>query len=285
MTSNMSKPHACGPEVFTLPSHLPIGGVGLQPVNAYLVRGPEPVLIDSGMPVDRGDFEEALWSLVEPTDLRWIVLTHDDRDHAGNLREVLMAAPHATLLTNGLSIPRLAEQWQVPPHRVRTVNPGRRLDLGGRTLSVLRPPAYDAPSTLAIYDHTSGSLFSSDCFGTVLPALVEDAADALESDYLDGMRLFTRANAPWTALVDEHKFNRAIDEIGHLRPTRVLSSHAPTATGRTDVLLELMRGVPAMAPWLPEEDLSVEAVLTRYEGATPRPGTPDNTSNAQEDNP
>ncbi|MGH4018687.1 MAG: MBL fold metallo-hydrolase [Pseudonocardiaceae bacterium] len=264
----MRKPHTAAPDVFTLPSHLPIDGVGMQPVNTHLVRGSQPLLIDSGMPVDRGDFEAALWSLVEPTDLRWIVLTHDDRDHAGNLREVLMAAPHATLLTNGLSIPRLAEQWEVPRHRVRTINPGRRLELGDRTISVLRPPAYDAPSTLAIYDHTSRSLFSSDCFGTVLPTLVEDAADAAESDYLDGMRLFTRANAPWTALVDQHKFNRAITEIERLRPDRVLSSHAPTATGRTDVLLELMRAIPAMAPWLPDEDLSVEAVLGRHDVAT-----------------
>ncbi|MGH3918458.1 MAG: hypothetical protein ACRDRY_10865 [Pseudonocardiaceae bacterium] len=110
---------------------------------------------------------------------------------------------------------------------------------------MLRPPAYDAPSALAIYDHNSQSLFSSDCCGTVLPTLVEDAADASESDYLDGMRLFTRANAPWTALVDEHKFDGAVTEIERLHPTRVL------------------------APWLPDEDLSVEAVLARHELATP----------------
>ena len=28
---------------------------------------------------------EALWSMVDPNDLRWILLTHDDNDHAGNL--------------------------------------------------------------------------------------------------------------------------------------------------------------------------------------------------------
>lgn len=102
----------------------------------------------------------------------------------------------------------------------------------------------------------------------MLPTLVEDAADAVESDYLDGMRLFTRANAPWTALVDEHKFGRVITEIERLNPERVLSSHAPTATGRTDVLLELMRTIPAMAPWYPDEDLSVEAALARHDTAT-----------------
>jgi hypothetical protein len=33
----------------------------------------------------------------------------------------------------------------------------------------------------------------------------------------------------------------------------------------TDSLLNLMRLVPRMAPWLPDEDIEVEAVLARYE--------------------
>jgi Metallo-beta-lactamase superfamily len=88
--------------------------------------------------------------LVDPADLRWIILTHDDRDHAGNLKEVLMAAPDATLITNGLALARLGEEWDVPRHRVRLVNPGRRLELGGRELTLLRPPSYGSPSSLAV---------------------------------------------------------------------------------------------------------------------------------------
>nr|WP_020672407.1 MBL fold metallo-hydrolase [Amycolatopsis nigrescens] len=263
--SNLRSPYLALPGVHALPSHLPLGELGLLPVNAYLVQGSEPVLVDTGMAIDRGAFEEALWSLVDPRDLRWIVLTHDDRDHAGNLKEVLMAAPNATVIANGLAVSRLGEEWDVPAHRVRTVNPGRTLHLGDRSFTVIRPPSYDSPSTIAVYEHGNRALFSADSFGTVLEDMADNANEVNEQDYLTGMSLFTRANAPWTALADQSKWDSALAEVRGLGPSTVLSSHGPTATGRTQHLLETVRGVPSADPWLPEEDIEVEAVLDRYE--------------------
>lgn len=282
MSTNLRDPYLAAPEVFAIPSHLPIDGEGLLPVNAFLVRAAEPVLVDTGMAKDRGAFENAVFSLVEPAELRWIVLTHDDRDHAGNLREILMAAPNAVLLTNGLALARLGEEWDVPRNRVRLVNPGRTLDLGDRQISLLRPPAYDSPSTLAVYDHHSRALFSADSFGTILPELAQDSSEITERTYLTGMALFTRANAPWTALVDPDRFDRVLDQLRRLRPERVLSAHGPNAVDRTEQLLDTIRQVPAMSPWLPAEDLEVESVLARHEAAeaaaavvaTAKPGQP-----------
>jgi flavorubredoxin len=266
--SNLRKPYRAAPGIHTLPSHLPLGALGLLPVNAYLISGREPVLVDTGLAVDRGTFAEELWSLVDPKDLKWVVITHDDRDHCGNLKEVLMAAPNATVITNGLSVARLGEEWDVPRHRVRTVNPGRTVELGGRRITLLRPPSYDAPSTIAVFDHASGALFSADSFGTVLPEMVEDSGDADPADFLDGMALFTRANAPWTALADQAKWERSLDTVRALEPNLVLSSHAPTANARTGELIDTVAKVPSMDPWLPEEDIEVEAVLARYEAET-----------------
>jgi flavorubredoxin len=263
--SNLRKPYLAARDVHTFPSHLPLGGLGLLPVNAYLITGSEPILVDTGLAVDRGDFEEELWSIVDPRDLRWIVITHDDRDHCGNLKEVLMAAPNATVVTNGLSVARLGEEWEVPRHRVRTVNPGRTIELGDRGLTLVRPPSYDSPSTIAVYDHRSSALFAADSFGTVLPEMVEDSSDADCSAYLAGMALFTRANAPWTALADQVKWERSLDSIRSLSPEVVLSSHSPTARARTAELIETVLAVPSMDPWLPDEDIEVEAVLARYE--------------------
>ncbi|MEU6408416.1 MBL fold metallo-hydrolase [Microbispora sp. NPDC046933] len=273
MPSSLRGPYQAAPGVHTLPSSLPITGAGLLPVNAYLIRGPQPILVDTGMAIDRGHFEQALWSLVDPDDLRWIVLTHDDRDHAGNLKEILMAAPQAKVVTNGLAVARLGEEWDVPPNRVLQVNPGRTLDLGGRIVSLLRPPAYDSPSTLALYDHASRSLFSADSFGAVLPEPAESAQDVPEIDYLAGMALFTRANAPWTALADPAKFDAVLDELVRLDPRHILSSHGATVVERTEAVVKTLREVPRMTPWLPDEDVLVEAVLARHEGAPLTAGT------------
>lgn len=271
MLSNFRAPHKAAPDVHVLPSHLPLGSLGLLPVNAYLITGREPILVDTGLAIDRGAFENALWSLVDPADLRWIVITHDDRDHCGNLKEVLMAAPRATVITNALSVARLGEEWDVPAHRVRTVNPGRTIELGGRRVTLLRPPSYDSPATVAMYDHRAEALFSADSFGTVLPEVVEDSQDADRDRFLDGMALFTRANAPWTALADQTKWDRALDEVRRLNPRTVFSAHAPTATARTEELIATVQAVPSMAPWLPDEDLEVESVLAAYEDGTATP--------------
>lgn len=265
MSSNLRSTYRATPDIHALPSHLPLGGLGLLPVQAYLIAAREPILVDTGLAVDRGRFEEALWSLVDPADLRWVVLTHDDRDHCGNLKEVLMAATGATVVTNALTVARLGEEWDVPGRRVRAVNPGRTVALGDRTLSFLRPPSYDSPATLAVYDHAADALFSADSFGTVLPEVVDHAGDADRSAYLEGMALFTRANAPWTALVDPDRWDRALAQVRALDPAHVLSAHGPTASGRTRELLATVHGVPAMAPWLPDEDLTIEAAL----GAAP----------------
>jgi len=267
MPSNLRKSYLATSDIHTLPSHLPLGALGLLPVNAYLIAARQPILVDTGLAIDRGNFENALWSLVDPQDLRWIVITHDDRDHCGNLKEVLMAAPNATIITNGLTVARLGEEWDVPAHRVRTVNPGRTVELGGRTVSFMRPPSYDSPATLAMYDHTGDALFAADSFGTVLPEMVENAGDADRSNYLEGMATFTRANAPWTALADQVKWDSTLAEFSKLNPGSVLSSHAPTASSRAGELVETVRAVPAMDPWLPDEDLEVEAVLDRYEAS------------------
>jgi hypothetical protein len=268
MPSNLRKSYLATPDIHTLPSHLPLGELGLLPVNAYLISCKQPILVDTGLAIDRGYFENALWSIVDPMDLRWVVITHDDRDHCGNLKEVLMAAPNATVITNALTVSRLGEEWDVPMHRVRTVNPGRTVELGDRTVSFARPPSYDSPATIAMYDHEADALFAADSFGTVLPEMVDNAIDADHAGYLEGMATFTRANAPWTALADQDKWDRSLAEYTALNPGAVLSSHAPTASARTAELIETVRAVPSMDSWLPEEDLEVEAVLTRYEAET-----------------
>ena len=79
-------------DVVALSDAAPIPGLGFLPVNAYVLHTDQPVLVDSGLPASRADFLEALWDQIDPADLRWIYLTHPDRDHTGSLIEVLAAA-------------------------------------------------------------------------------------------------------------------------------------------------------------------------------------------------
>ncbi len=81
----MDKPYQAMPGIEVLPSHFVIPGMGFLPVNAFVIKATEPVLVDTGMGMDREQVMKAFRSVVNPRDLRWVWLTHDDADHTGSL--------------------------------------------------------------------------------------------------------------------------------------------------------------------------------------------------------
>ncbi|WP_329624340.1 MBL fold metallo-hydrolase [Streptomyces sp. NBC_01255] len=265
----MKATYTAGPDIHVLPSALPIPDLGDQPVNAFLLRSGRPILVDTGMPVDREGFLDSLWSLIDPVDLRWIVVTHDDRDHTGALARLLEAAPRAKVLTNAISLTRISEEFGIPQDRVVTVNPGSRVKIGDRELSFHRPPTFDSPGTLAVFDHSDGTLYSSDSFGTVVGEITQDFAELDEAEFFHGFDVLNRAIAPWTALADEAKFLRPVHELAALRPARLLSAHGPTVReGAVPRLFEAMARIPSLPAWLPGADLDLEAALDAHEMPT-----------------
>jgi flavorubredoxin len=253
-------------DVHVLPSSEAAPGHGVLPVNAYLVGGHAPVLVDTGLATDRDDFLRALWSLVDPEDLSCVFLTHEDRDHAGNLLAVLDAAPRARLVTNYVTVGKLLEAFSLPLDRVAVVNPGERVPGIDRELLVLRPPVYDAPGTIGLVDTGTGALLTVDAFGTYLPEAAAELDAIAEGDVLAGLVDFNRANHPWTALVDQARFDRALDAIDRLQPTVVLSSHGLPARGRTRALLDAMASLPAMDPFVPPDQARFEELKPEMGG-------------------
>lgn len=202
-------------------------GHGVLPVHAFLLREDPAVLIDTGLPADRDECTGVLWSLVPPSELRMVFLTHEDADHAGNLGPVLDAAPEARLVTNYVTLSKLLERTTAPLERVRVVNPGDRVPDTARTLTVMRPPVYDAPGTLGLHDAVSGAAFTADAFGSYLPEGTGDIGAVRDEDLVAGLGTFNSVNHPGTALVDPHRFGAAVDAVADLEPTVLLSSHAP----------------------------------------------------------
>ena len=141
----MDKPHQVAPDIEVLPAHFEIPGMGFLQVNAYVIKATEPVLVDTGMGREREEFMEALRSVINPRDLRWVWLTHDDADHTGSLRKVLEAAPSARLAVNALAMLRMSTEWQVPMERAYWLNPGDSIKVGDRRLTAVRPPLFDNP--------------------------------------------------------------------------------------------------------------------------------------------
>ncbi len=245
----MDPTYQAAPDVHVLPANLPIPGAGVLPVNAFVLLAEEPVLIDTGIGVDGDDFLDALASIVDPAALRWVWLTHDDADHTGSLRRVLEAAPRARLVTNVFSAFRMATWWPVPFERVHAIRPGDRIDVGDRTLRAVAPPLFDNPLSVGLLDEATGSLFSVDSFGAILPEATQNADDVPHDALAGGMLAWAAADSPWAHIVDRERFGQVLDGVRRLQPSRILSSHLPAAPGTSlERLFQVLETVPDAEP-------------------------------------
>jgi hypothetical protein len=264
----MDQPYRSGDDVFVLPTHVPIPGAGHLPINAYVLMAEEPVLIDTGLASDGPEFLAALESVISPADLRWIWLTHDDADHTGSLQRVMELAPNATLATNGMNALRMSTWWPVPFERVHAVTFDDRLHVGDRNLRALRPPVFDNPATIGIHDELTGTLFSVDSFGAVLPEMTEDAAEIPSDVLTQGMLMWGAVDAPWAHLVDVGRFDAVLDAVRQLDPSRVLSSHLPAASGSVESFLQVLRMLRDAEPFIPPNDEAFQQMLALVAPAT-----------------
>lgn len=258
----MLDPFAVTENTFILPSTAPLPGLGILPVNCYVIRGSEPVLVDTGLPGLSDAFLEKLESVIDPGDLRWIWLTHADVDHTGSLRRLLELAPRAKLVTSYLGMGKLNIVEPVAPDRVYLLNPGQTLDIGDRRLTAYRPPVFDAPETTAFTDSRTGVLFSSDCFGALLnearPWALEVPAEELEH----GCIRWATVDAPWLHWVEARVHDQVLDQIRRLDPKLVLSTHLPPAApGLTARLLKHLAHARQATPFAGPDQQALLAML------------------------
>jgi glyoxylase-like metal-dependent hydrolase (beta-lactamase superfamily II) len=246
----MDAPYQAAPDVHVLPTNLPIPGAGVVlPINAYVLTAEEPVLIDSGIGMDSDDFLDALSSIIDPSALRWVWLTHDDADHTGSIQRVLEAAPLARLVTHALCAFRMATWWPVPLDRVHAIRVGDRIPVGDRTLRAVAPPLFDNPLSTGFLDEATGSLFSVDSFGALLPEATQDASEVPHDALAGGMVAWATADSPWAHSVDRQLFGQALDRVRRLEPTRIFSSHLPAASGTSlERFLQILESVPDAEP-------------------------------------
>jgi hypothetical protein len=264
----MEKPHEVISDIEILPAHFPIPGMGMIPVNAFVIRAQEPVLVDTGMGIDGQEFLKALESVIDPHDLKWVWLTHDDADHTGSLQKVLEAAPHARLAVNSLAALRLSTARALPMNRVYWLNPGESISAGDRTLTAVKPPLFDNPTTIGLYDSKSEAYFSADCCGAIIPSPADTVDEISERDLTQGMIAWASADSPWVHMIDPGVFGRTLDEIRKLAPKLVLSAHLPPARGKTETLFKILADVPASVPFVAPNQTVLQQILAQTESIT-----------------
>jgi flavorubredoxin len=199
--------------------------------HTLVIRGREPVIVDTGVSLVRDTWLRETFSVVEPQDVRWIFVSHDDHDHIGNLDVVLDLCPNATLIGNFSMTSRLAGDVELPLERMRWVDPGGSLEIGDRVLTAVRPPLFDSPSTRGLHDSRTGVLWAVDSFASLVPGAVYEAGDVPADLYDQSFAVLNSWNTPWLEWVDRERFASHVRAAASLPVEVVASAHGPVHRG------------------------------------------------------
>jgi flavorubredoxin len=254
--------YKAAPDIDVITSDAPIPGYGIVPINAFVLKGAEPLLVDTGAVIESDDFMQTLRSVIDPSELKWIWLTHTDFDHIGSLQLLLDEVPQLRLITTFLGVGIMSTSNPLPMDRVNFVNPGEKITIGDRTLTAVKPPVFDNPSTVGFHDSKSGGFFSSDCFGALLQTSAQNAADISEQDLREGQTFWATVDSPWIHKVDRGAFAKELSNIRAMQPTTVFSSHLPMASGNMlDRILATIEQVPGAQPFVGPDQAGLEQML------------------------
>jgi len=235
-------------ESFWMPPGAPVG----VHMNTMVLASQQPVVFDTGVPADREGWLSSVGSVVDPDDVRWIVITHDDHDHTGNLEVAMEQFPNASVVVSWWMAERLTGSFDFDPRRTRWVVSGESLDIGDRTLVFARPPLFDSPTTRAVFDPSTGLYWGGDFGAAPGPAPASYAEDVPADVLADSVVVAAQWISPWYAMLDDAKYQQALTAFERLGVTTWAHTHGGVyrgpLIGRT---VETLRTVTS-APWTPQ---------------------------------
>ncbi len=264
-------PYKIAEETYLIPNMIPAGPDVVVGMNSMLIRGKEPVIVDTGTPLHSPHWFDMVLSLVDPADIRWVFLSHDDGDHVGSLRKLMELAPNATVVANFFMKERLSVEECAPPlNRMQWLAPGDSFNAGDRTLHLVVPPIFDGPTTRGLYDPTTKVLWAVDTFACMKPTEAFELGDIPAPLYDETFAMFNSLISPWHEWLDPAKYNAHIDDLERLDVETAASAHGPVLRGKEindgyQRIRELagQPRIPGPGPELLEEMIAAASVPTQ----------------------
>lgn len=242
-----TEPQRIAEDTFLIPNLVPAEPGTFVFVNTLVILAEEPVVVDTGAPLHREQWLDAVSQVVDPTDVRWVFLSHDDGDHLGNMHAILDRAPNAKVVANFFSNERAALEPDraLPIGRQVWLEEGTSFEAGDRRLHLFRPPIFDGPTTRGLYDERTGVMWAVDSFAALTTGAVCDAAD-LPPDLFDAsFTLFNSMISPWHQWLDRRLYRRHVDAIEAIGASTIASAHGPVLRG--EFIADAFDRVRAMA--------------------------------------
>ncbi len=189
--------------------------------NSYFIKGEtKNAIIDTVEPDFAEDFLDNLDDLgVEKID--YIISNHAEQDHSGSIPHLLEEFPEAEVLSSKKAKPMLLDLLELEADKIRVVEEGDTVDLGGRTLEFIDTPWVHWPETMSTYLQEENILFPCDFFGSHLATsdlFVEDHNEV----YKAAKRYYAEIMMPFRMIIKKNLAKLEEYEIDMIAP-----SHGP----------------------------------------------------------
>ena len=188
--------------------------------NSYFIDAEKKTIIDTVKERFWENYLEKIKSLTDPIDIEYIIVSHTEPDHSGNLKNLLSVAPNATVVGSGNAI-RYLKDMIGPDFPYMIIKDGQTLDLGDKSLQFIGAPNLHWPDTIYTYLQEDKLLFTCDSFGShfcheeMFDDIVGDIDDAFKYYFDVILRPFSKFML------------KAIEKIRPLEINMICPGHGP----------------------------------------------------------
>ncbi len=200
--------------------------------NSYFIDAEKKAIVETAKEKFASEYIEKVKSVVNPSEIEYIILDHTEPDHSGSLGKLLEIAPNATVVGSGNAIRYLQDMFPINfKHLI--VKDGDELNLGNKTLKFIAAPNLHWPDSIYTYLVEDKVLFTCDSFGAHF--CKEEMFDDLVGDYYDAFKYYFDV-----ILKPYSKFMlKAIEKIRPLEINVIATGHGPILRTRHQEIINL----------------------------------------------
>jgi NADH oxidase (H2O-forming) len=200
--------------------------------NSYFIDAQKKTIIETAKEKFKDEYLAKVKSVVNPTEIEYIILDHTEPDHSGSLKHLLEIAPNATVVGSGQALNYMSEIIG-KPFKTLKVKDGDIIDLGNKKLRIIGAPNLHWPDSIYTYLEEDKILFTCDSFGA---HFCHDAMfDDLVGDYSEAFKYYFDV-----ILKPFSKFMlKAIEKIQPLEIYAICPGHGPILRSRWKDIVKL----------------------------------------------
>ncbi len=213
------------PDVYRISTYIP--EFDLQ-FNQFLINDDEPLLFHTGMKALFPTVRDAVATVIDPSQIRWIGFSHFEADECGSLNEWLQVAPAAQPVCSLVGAMVSVNDFALRPARGMTT--GEVISTGKYRFRFQQTPhvphCWEAG---LLFEEVGGTLLCSDLFhqgGDMEPLTESDVVERARKTLVDYQAGPLANYMPYTKHTD-----RIMQELADLKPSTIATMHGSAYAG------------------------------------------------------